>query len=279
MRLGALATGSGVPAQDFAGRIEEVHTRAGLLALDDGRLVTLITPEFGCEPRAITVDAAADISFRTIFVAGADVAARGSVLRVAGGAIVIDLRQAKPWRSGLGLLQLDLRRTPVARAYGRAWSALEADGRDGALRDIPGAPLDVLAKATRQYDVTAAGRAASRLIGAGEGRTPAGDDYLVGFLAALWASVGTSKSFAASLSTQLVVLAKRTERLSRLYLEAVAECEVSERIMAVAAGIAAGGDDTSIGLAVDALLARGHSSGAATLRGLLQGLAACAKIT
>ena len=85
----------------------------------------------------------------------------------------------------------------------------------------------------------------SRLIGLGEGRTPAGDDYLVGCFAALWACCDASKAFATALSARLMVLATHTENLSRLYLEAAAIGEVSERIAAVATGIAAGSDDAA----------------------------------
>ena len=95
----------------------------------------------------------------------------------------------------------------------------------------------------------------SRLIGLGEGRTPAGDDYLVGYFAALWACSDASKAFAAALSARLMVLATRTEDLSRLYLEAAAVGEVSEWIVAVATGIAAGSDNAAIGRAVAAALA------------------------
>ena len=99
----------------------------------------------------------------------------------------------------------------------------------------------------------------SRLIGLGEGRTPAGDDYLVGYFAALWSCSDASKAFAAALSARLMVLATRTEDLSRLYLEAAAIGEVSERMLAVATGIAAGSDNAAIGRAVAAALAVGQA--------------------
>ena len=84
--------------------------------------------------------------------------------------------------------------------------------------------------------------------------------------------------FAAALGARLAALATHAGHLSRLYLQAAAEGEVSERAVAVAAGIAAGGDDTVIGRAVAAALAVGHSSGAASLLGLLDGCcAACAE--
>ena len=116
------------------------------------------------------------------------------------------------------------------------------------------------------------------LVGLGEGRTPAGDDYLVGYFAALWACSDASRGFAAVLGPRLVALATRTEHLSGLYLEAAAAGEVSQLIAGVAACIAAGSDDATIGRAVAAALAVGHSSGAAALLGLLQGCAACAEL-
>ena len=155
--------------------------------------------------------------------------------------------------------------------------SLDTDGRSKSLRHVAGVTLDSLADATRLLHTAGTERAMSRLIGLGEGRTPAGDDYLVGYFAALCACSDASKAFAAALSARLMVLATRTEDLSRLYLEAAAVVEVSERIAAVATGIAAGSDNAAIGRAVAAALAVGHSSGAAAVFGLLHGCAACAE--
>jgi hypothetical protein len=214
---------------------------------------------------------------RALIAPGAPVAARGAVLRVAGAAFAIDLRRGLPWRSNLKGLRLDPGRNAVVRAYRAAHAALDADGRSDRLRHAAGATLDRMTEATRHREVAAAERAMSRLIGLGEGRTPAGDDYLVGYFAALWACSDASKSFAAKLGPQLTALAVQTEPLSRLYLEAAAAGEVSERIAAVAAGIIAGSDGAAIACAVAAALAVGHSSGAAAVLGLLQGCAACAE--
>lgn len=277
MRLAALATGAGVPMVDFAGRIAEVHTRAALLALADGKSVMLVAPELGRFPRAITFDAPEGLSLRALIAPDAAVAARGAVLRVVGAAFAIDLRAGLPWRSNLKGLWLDPGRNAVVRAYRTAHAALDADGRSDRLRHTAGATLDSMTEATRRHDVAAAERAISRLIGLGEGRTPAGDDYLIGYLAALWACSDASRSFAAKLGPQLAALTVQTEPLSRLYLEAAAAGEVSERIAAVAAGIVAGSDDAAIACAVAAALAVGHSSGAAAVLGLLQGCAACAE--
>jgi hypothetical protein len=277
MRLAALVAGAGVPAGNLSGRIAEVHARASLIALADGKFVTLVAAELGRMPRGITVDAPAEISLRALVTVGAAVASRGAILRLAGGGLAIDMRGARPWRCGLEALRLDIGKPSVARAYRAARAALDADGRSERLRQIAGVTVAKLADATRSRDVAVAAATISDLIGLGEGRTPAGDDYLVGYLAALWASGKASAAFAAAIAPRVLMLAAHTEYLSRHYLEAAAEGEVSERIAVVAAGIAAGSDGSTISRAVAAALAVGHSSGAAAVLGLLDGASACAE--
>src|SRR4029077_17806219 len=123
MRLAALATGAGVPTVDFAGRIAEVHTRAALLALADGKWVMLVAPELGRFPRAITFDAPGGLSLRALIAPGAPVAARGDVLRVVGAGFAIDLRRGLPWRGNLKGLRLAPGRNAVVRAYRAAHAA------------------------------------------------------------------------------------------------------------------------------------------------------------
>lgn len=279
MRLAALAVGIGVPTGDFSGRIVEVHTRAALVRVGCGRWLTLAVPELGCLPRAITLDAPAGFSFRSFLAPAAEVAARGAVLRMAGAGFAIDLRNMRQWRSGLATLRLDFGLASVARAFRVAWSALDADGRSRGLRRQAGAALDSLADATRRRQLADAECAVSSLVGLGEGKTPAGDDYLVGYFAALWACSDASRRFAAVLGGNVIpALATRTGHVSGLYLEAAATGEVSERIAALAACIAAGSDDATVGRVVAAALAVGYSSGAAAVLGLLHGCAACAEL-
>ncbi len=278
MRLAALAAGIGVPTGDFSGRVVEVHTRAALVRVGGGRWLTLAVPELGHLPGAITLDAPAGFSFRSFLAPAAEVAARGAVLRTTGAGFAIDLRDMRQWRSGLATLRLDFGLASVARACRVAWSALDADGRSHGLRRQAGAALDSLADATRRRQLADAERAVSSLVGFGEGKTPAGDDYLVGFFAALWACGDASRRFAAALGTLIPALATRTGHVSGLYLEAAATGEVSERIAAFAACIAAGSDDATVGRVAAAALAVGHSSGAAAVLGLLHGCAACAEL-
>ena len=264
-----------MPAGDFAGRVAEVHTRAALVKLAEGWGVTLLGGELGRQPRGVSLDLPEDISLRQLLSANAECAKRGGVVRFAGSALAIDLRGAPQWRSGIAALHFDCRSGAVARANRIARLALEQDGRSQELCDIAGAKLDRLSHSIRVRDRSAAERVIGELIGLGEGKTPAADDYLVGIFAALW-SCAAGRAFAAALAPALITLAALTSDLSSLYLSEAAKGEVSERLANVAAGICAGSSEDVVGNAVNKALAVGHSSGAAGIFGLLHGYAACA---
>jgi Protein of unknown function (DUF2877) len=277
MRIAALATGTGVPAHDFAGRLIEVHARAALIKLQDGWCITLLGSGLGRQPRGISLDLPENITLRQFLSVNAELARRGGVVRFAKSALTIDMRRARPWSSGIVALQFDYHEPAVARAYRTAAAALERDGRSRELPDIAAAKVDSLSKAIRDRDLSAGERALADLIGLGEGKTPAGDDYLVGICAALW-SCAASKAFAVALCPKLVTLAAGCSDLSSLYLQEAANREISERLLDVAAGICAGGSDDVVGNAVTKALGVGHSSGAAGIFGLLNGYAACAQM-
>ena len=276
MQYTALAISNFVSAGDFIGRVAEAYTRAALLELDDESRVVLLAPELGRQPHAISLDAPADLSFRSIFVLGEPAAARMGMLRIAGGEVTIDLRGAQRWHCGLKGLRIDLNQAEVAGAWRAACAAVDKDGRSSRFGCTNSAIINALDHATHREDPAAADQAMSRLIGLGVGRTPEGDDYLAGYFAALWASSDASRCFAATLAPRLVALSVHTEHLSRLYLRAAAAGEVSERIAAVAASIAAGGNEREIEHHMVAALAVGHTSGAAAMLGLLRGCGACA---
>jgi hypothetical protein len=276
MRIAALAIGVGVPAEDFAGRVAEIHARAALIKVVEGGCVTLLGSELGRQPRGLSLDLPKDISLPQLLSANAECAKRGGVLRFAGSALAIDLRGAPQWRSGIAALNFDCRSVTVARAYRTARLALEQDGRSQELCDIAGAKLDELGQSIRARDLSGAERVIGELIGLGEGKTPAGDDYLVGIFAALW-SCSAGRTFAEALAPALITSTARTSDLSSLYLSEAANGEVSERLANVAAGICAGGPEEVVGNAVTKALAVGHSSGAAGIFGLLNGYAARAE--
>ncbi len=272
MPLAAVRLGAGVPEADFSATVAEVHGRACLLDCADAGLLTLAIEELGGLPRGITLATPPGFAFKGALTEGALAAARGGVLRIAGGALAVDLRRARPWRSALGALGLDSGREAVRAAWQAALMVVAADGRGDGLRAIGGDAIAALGAARRAGNADVAAQAVTRLVGLGAGRTPSGDDYLVGFIAGLLAG-GDAERLATALRARVRTLALRTNRVSRLYLEAAADGEVSERLHAVAAVIAAGGDAAAVQRAVTAALAVGHDSGAAGVLGLLD---ACA---
>jgi len=276
MRIAALRIGPGVPRHGFAGVVAATHARACLIALTNDRLVTLVTPEIGGLPNGITVDAPDGFSFERSLSVGACAAVRGGMLRVDGG-FCIDLRASRPWRSHLDRLALNLARAPVRLAWDTAWSALRAHGAFAPLVRRGAAAITQMCEATRDLDLACARQAMSALIGLGEGSTPAGDDYLIGHFVGLWSCAGTDDArqrFIADLGETLREMASRTNLVSRGYLEAVAEGEVSERLATLAWRIAAGAGAEPVAAAAAAALAVGHSSGACGVLGLLLGSAA-----
>jgi len=273
MRMAALRIGLGVPRHGFAGVVAATHARACLIALTHDRLVTLVTPEMGGLPNGITVDTPDGFSFERSLSVGARAAVRGGMLRVDDG-FCIDLRTSRPWRSHLDGLAFNLARAPVRLAWDTAWSALRAHGTFAPLVRRGGAAITRMFEATRDLDSACARQAMSALIGLGEGSTPAGDDYLVGHFVGLWSCVGADgarQRFIADLGESLREMASRTNRVSRVYLEAAAEGEVSERLATLVYRIAAGAGEESVATAAAAALAVGHSSGACGVLGLLLG--------
>jgi hypothetical protein len=276
MRLAALSTGAGAPAGDFAGTTAAVYSRVCLLLLADESLLTLVVPAIGNLPKSIMIDARPEFVFADVLAVGANVAARSGILRIAGSALSIDLRSATRWRSCLSNLELDGSREAVMQALEAARVALQRDGRSDAFARIADAGLAALETATRTLNATAAGDALSGLVGLGEGTTPAGDDYLVGYFAGLWACAGRTAArlaFTAAVGESLRSSALGAGRISRVYLEAAADGEVSERLSDLASCIAAGSDRISVEGAAAAVIAVGYSSGACGVLGFLQ---ACA---
>lgn len=274
MRLAALTTGAGVPEGDFAGRVRHVFRRALILDTEAHGLVTLAPAEAGGLPAGIGIDLPADFAFSDFAQSSQETAARARILRIAGSGLAIDLAGAVPWRARLDRLTLSLAESPSLAAFERAAALLRADGRAGALLALASPPILALANAIRRRDGDAAGRAAEGLIGLGAGGTPAGDDFLVGILAALHAGGRDAAGLARALGAAIVTdVEARTNAVSATYLRAATTGEVSERLADLATAIARGDDATP---AAAAAIAVGHTSGADGVLGLLVGASALA---
>ncbi len=160
---------------------------------------------------------------------------------------------------------VDLRLTPQ-RLDDRAARAM-LEGLSAAGQDVDGLvamdprPLRALAprlaSAALRGDRRALGVIASRLIGAGPGATPAGDDVVVGVLAGLRASDAGPNALAA-LACVVAPLLPRTTRASRHDLRAALEGEFSQHVHAL---VRAMGDVSLVPQALRAAHAWGATSG------------------
>jgi hypothetical protein len=275
VRLVALRVGIGVPTRAFTAVVRSVFVNAAILTVAD-RLVTLVPAAAGGLPAAITVAVPPGFNFANFLGTGAEAVSRAGILRFAGCIASVDLRLALDWRSGLRDMSLDLSSPVTERAWHSAVTTLRADGRSTAIARLAPEAILTLSHATRDFSLAFAERAAARLVGLGAGGTPAGDDLLVGYLAGLWSSIQGIRpriDFAAGLGGAVRGLAKRTNDVSRAYLEAASHGEVSERLTALTTCITAGATPTAVAEAAAAAIAVGHSSGADGVLGLLLGLA------
>jgi Protein of unknown function (DUF2877) len=277
MRLAATARGAGVPEGGFAGTVEHVYPRVCLLGLSDQTLLTLATSVVGHLPRGITLAPSPNFLLHSHVAPGGKFVARGGIVRFPGSTFCVDLRSSCRFRCDLAALHLDIKNAAVLHAWQTARTVLRRDGRSLGLQQAAGAAIRNIAVATRGLARDAASEAVSTLVGLGEGATPAGDDFLVGYVAGLLSSTGTidaRTNFALALCKHFSATASRTNRVSRVYLEAAAEGQISERLYALAIHIAAGAEAETVALAVQAALAVGHTSGACGVFGLLLGCAA-----
>jgi hypothetical protein len=112
---------------------------------------------------------------------------------------------------------------------------------------------------------------AEALCGRGPGLTPAGDDMLVGWLAAGWLLYGEAPHFLAACEEIVAVARRRTHLLSRVWLEYAARGAFALPLLELLASLADENEERLL-RAARAVLALGASSGRDLLHGLLLGL-------
>jgi hypothetical protein len=130
-----------------------------------------------------------------------------------------------------------------------------------------GVALEKLLPAILNEDSEVMRENAAAIGGLGAGLTPAGDDFLVGLMHALWAT----RSGAAALALCLVMAEAaipRTNSLSAAWLRAASQGEAGEPWHELIWAIA-GGNDEAVEAAVMRILPTGHSSGADALGGFV----------
>jgi len=177
------------------------------------------------------VAAAGAGSWAPVARAGDRTVCRDGVLQF--GAHALDLRGVPVWAPGLlvhwGQPSLVRRRLTQLAAVRQAHGASGLlDDHPRLRRDVRDVGARVLATTTDEADIATA---VTRLVGAGPGLTPSGDDVLVGLLAALLRGGGSSPhsaSVASWVSAAVVNNARRTTDISRHYLRLAARGHFGE---------------------------------------------------
>ena len=286
--------GDRVPAH-ARGRVHSVFERACNIETRTGELVTLLARELGNVPHGIRLAGPA-APFGSWLIPGQSAMLDNAALRVPDAGIAVDLSGAAVWRGAVAAVPMDLcsmdpggaaiaaalrelRATLVERAPEQGFAPLltaRASARssvDRAFASRLAHTLPMLARATERHDVTAVAEAAARLVGLGPGLTPSGDDFISGYLAALWSRAGFESGIDAmlqALADALAPLFLRTNAISRQMLSDAAQGRFAERLVDVTVAISGAGNVVE---ATTRALASGHSSGADTLCGLLFGYA------
>ena len=185
---------------------------------------------------------------------GDRVALRGASLRV--GVVRIDLRTAGVWRPTVGSLRV------VAGIGSRLAQLRHAADRSGGARWISPQLGSVL-----ESDAPGLGELIRPLIGRGIGLTPAGDDALVGAMAASWLLRDQSRRAAAlhiRLASAVRANLHRTTDLSAAFLAMAGEGHFQRPLLAAAVAVVGGGTPVES----LALLRVGATSGADCALGL-----------
>jgi len=171
-----------VPADDFAGVVHSVFARAVNFACEDN-LFTLVGRDAGDGPTTLLLRGGAPPDLRACFEPGAAFACRARMLF--SPRAVVSLCSATTWRPAAERTRLSLSRVAANLTVAADRLAQRRTAQPSIIDGLAAPSVAALSQATLSLDLDAASAAAVRLIGWGEGLTPAGDDFLVGYLAGL----------------------------------------------------------------------------------------------
>lgn len=258
-----------VPRGEFAGRIHSIFANACNLACND-RLLTIAALAVDDGPATLRLAGRAPSDLRQLFDVGERMHCRHGVARTRRAEL--RLLQARVWRPAatgpcLGRAQVEAHlRSAQARLAQRRTTASVIDGAAAALGE-----------ACRALDHEQAARQVDRLVGWGEGLTPAGDDFLVGLLAGLDALVDGSEArrcFRGALAAAVAARTLRTTPIAAHYLRLACRGHYNAPLIDLCAALLCEGDPDVVDGALARALAVGATSGADTVGGLLAGLSA-----
>lgn len=262
-----------VPRTDFTGRVHSIFARACNLACDDDSLLTLAASDAGDGPATLRLARGAPIDLRDLFDVGEPVHCHEGCARTRRAEL--RLLQAGVWRPAEAGPPLP--RSRIEANLRNATSLLaQRRGTQPSVIDGAGAPVAAaLRDACRALDREQAARYVERLVGWGEGLTPAGDDFLVGLLAGLDALAYEDEGrrrFRSAVAGELTGRTQRTTPIAAHYLRLAAAGHYAAPLILLRNALLCEGDADLVDGALQSALAVGATSGADTVSGLLAGL-------
>jgi len=279
--------GARVPPRALA-QVHSVFLRACNIETDSGELLTLLAPGCGNLPHGIRCTPPTGPFFSRLRQGQAAIL-EDATLRVLAAGFAVDLSRAAIWNGTIAAALPGLRGAEPRRALGELRETLRENAPDQGIAPVffssrsPRSTLEralfarvaqslpILARATDTGDACAVVSPLSVLVGLGAGLTPAGDDFIVGYLAALWSRSHRERGIAAllrALALPVGQLSLHTNAISRQMLLDALQGHYAEHLTEVVRCVCAGSDVA--GAAMRALRV-GHSSGADVLCGLLFG--------
>ena len=259
----------------FTGRVLSVHRVVCNLIDDDREVITLLAPSVPAGPFTITID----VSFDELAVG---VPAHVDTTQLVVGDLRVTLAGAPTWEPRPDWPRLRMARERIATGFA-AFDEWASSAIWGGLAHITGADQYAEGKPSFMARLARGKEAYSRLIveglgggkrtslvegakllaGLGPGGTPAGDDFLVGAMAAIWL-LGDESDARALAQTA----APRTSALSAAFLRAAGHGEFIAPWHALLEALAAG-DLMQVEPAAMSVESFGASSGADALDGFI----------
>jgi hypothetical protein len=271
--LAVASAGALVPRAPAAYRVHSTFAGAcNFLCIDT--LLTLAGPQVGGGPASLVLRHAPPRDLRQLFAVGEMLHWQGGVLR--SRRAVLRLEQATLWqplarRSMLPSMQVDANLALAARRLAARRTACSSVVERSAADLVP-----ELVRATREYDCREALRVAQCFVGWGEGLTPAGDDFLVGWLAALerLENDAPRQTFFDTVAAALVLLAPRTTPIAAHFLRLAAQRHYVEVLDTLLDALLCEHRLEPMQHALENALAVGATSGADLVSGVLAGITA-----
>jgi hypothetical protein len=257
----------------FRGRVHSVFRRAVNLVNAEGRLVTLSARTDDDAPDTIVIDVEA---LAGSCAPGDPAASEDDALEV-GAHLRVDFAGTRPWKAATPRWPADAStlhlRLAAVRDRLRAIEATRTSVLAHTTATLMARRTAALHVALRADDADAARAQALALVGLGPGLTPSGDDFLVGFFAALHVADAPGARWRTLGEDVVARAAARTNAISFAALRAAAEGRVRSTISTLLSATLSG-SPASTGAALDAVLAIGSTSGADLAGGVIAGLEA-----